>query len=61
LWKPYKILVEELMPNAQVVADRFNVMKQVNDELEQQRKQHKYSAIKQDWRIRKARNFISNQ
>ena len=33
LWRPYKNLVEELMPNAQVVADRFHVMKQVNDEL----------------------------
>jgi transposase len=25
LWKGYKILVTELMPNAQVVADRFHV------------------------------------
>ena len=36
LWKPYKTLVEELMPFAQVVADRFHVMKQVNDELDKQ-------------------------
>ncbi len=27
LWKAYKTLVEELMPNAQVVADRFHVKK----------------------------------
>jgi len=37
LWN--KTLVEELMPFAQVVADRFHVMKQVNDELDKQRKQ----------------------
>ena len=32
------------MPNAQVVADRFHVMKQVNDELDRQRKQEKRQA-----------------
>ena len=31
LWKPYKILVQQLMPNTDVVADRFHVMKQVNE------------------------------
>lgn len=44
LWKPYKTLVEALMPSAEVVADRFHVMKQVNDELDQQRKQEKRQA-----------------
>lgn len=38
LWKAYKSLVEELMPNADVVADRFHVMKQVNAELDNMRK-----------------------
>ena len=38
LWKPYKSLVKKLMPNAEVVADRFHVMKQVNEELDRQRK-----------------------
>lgn len=38
LWKPYKSLVKKLMPNAAVVADRFHVMKQVNEELDKQRK-----------------------
>lgn len=38
LWKPYKSLVKKLMPNAEVVADRFHVMKQVNEELDEQRK-----------------------
>lgn len=44
LWKPYKSLVEELMPSAQVVADRFHVMTQVNNELDAQRKQQKRDA-----------------
>ncbi len=38
LWKPYRSLVEKLMPNAVVVADRFHVMKQINEELDEQRK-----------------------
>ncbi len=41
LWVPYKSVVEELMPNAQVVADRFHVMKQVNEELDCRRKKEK--------------------
>ncbi|GBF53909.1 mobile element protein [Microcystis sp. 0824] len=38
LWLPYKNLVKELMPSAEVVADRFHVMKQINQELDEQRK-----------------------
>ncbi len=38
LWKGYKTLVKKLMPNVQVVADRFHVMVQVNKELDTQRK-----------------------
>ena len=38
LWVGYKNLVTELMPNAQVVADRFHVMTQINKELDTQRK-----------------------
>lgn len=44
LWKPYKTLVEELMPNANVVADRFHVMKLVNEELDAQRKAERKQA-----------------
>jgi len=46
LWEPYKSLVLELMPNVDVTADRFHVMKQVNDELDAARKLEK-SAAKQ--------------
>ncbi|HYZ95451.1 MAG TPA: ISL3 family transposase, partial [Nitrososphaeraceae archaeon] len=38
LWKGYKTLVKKLMPNVQLVADRFHVMVQVNNELDTQRK-----------------------
>jgi len=46
LWKPYKSLVKELMPNADVVADRFHVFKQVNEELDIGRKNSKNEANK---------------
>jgi transposase len=38
LWKGYKSLVEEIIPKAQVVADRFHVMIQINKELDTERK-----------------------
>jgi transposase len=41
LWQGYKKLVTELIPNAQVVADRFHVMTQINQELDTQRKREK--------------------
>ncbi|MEG3902340.1 ISL3 family transposase [Microcoleus sp. B4-C5] len=41
LWKSYRNVVRELMPNAQVVADRFHVMAQINKELDAQRKGEK--------------------
>jgi transposase len=41
LWKGYRNLVMELMPNVQVVADRFHVMTQINKELDIQRKREK--------------------
>ena len=47
LWKTYKSLVKKLMPNATVVADRFHVMKQINEELDQQIKAEKRAAEKE--------------
>ena len=44
LWKPYKTVVEELIPNAQIVADRFHVISQINKELDNKRKQQKRQA-----------------
>ncbi|PLZ86461.1 ISL3 family transposase, partial [Fischerella thermalis CCMEE 5196] len=46
LWIPYKSLIQEMLPNAQVVADRFHVMKQINQELDARRKQEKRAADK---------------
>ena len=55
LWSPYKSLVEELMPNANVTADRFHVMKQVNDELDSMRKTEKKAAMALDNKSEKSR------
>lgn len=41
LWIGYKNLVSELIPNAQVVADRFHIMTQINKELDLERKREK--------------------
>ncbi|OCY14736.1 MAG: hypothetical protein BEV12_04350 [Microcystis aeruginosa CACIAM 03] len=43
LWLPYKNLVKELMPSAEVVADRFHVMKQINQEVRRTKKSRKKS------------------
>jgi transposase len=45
MWKPYKNVSEALMPQAEVVADRFHVMKQVNEELDGARKKIKKAAL----------------
>jgi transposase len=55
LWSPYKSLVEELMPNANITADRFHVMKQVNDELDAMRKSEKKAAMSLDDKSEKDR------
>ncbi|MEH1769506.1 ISL3 family transposase [Nostoc sp.] len=55
LWSPYKSLVEELMPNANITADRFHVMKQVNDELDTMRKTEKKAAMSLDNKSEKER------
>jgi transposase len=47
LWKGYKNVVRELMPNAQVVADRFHVMTQINQELDKERKRELDQAKKE--------------
>ncbi len=41
LWSGYKSVAEELMPNAEIVADRFHVMKKINEELDGQRKKER--------------------
>jgi transposase len=46
LWIGYKNVAEKLMPQAQIVGDRFHVMKQVNNELDEARKEVKREAAK---------------
>ena len=46
LWRPYRDLVEEMMPNATVIADRFHIAKIVNEELDKERKREKRAAEK---------------
>ncbi len=41
LWLTYKNLLKELMTSAEVVADRFALMKQINQELDEQRREEK--------------------
>lgn len=57
LWSPYKSLVEELMPNANITADRFHVMKQVTDELDTTRKAEKRAAMSLDDKSEKIRRL----
>jgi transposase len=44
LWMPYKSVIEEMLPNAKIVADRFHVMNQINKELDAKRKKEKKKA-----------------
>jgi transposase len=46
LWKPYQTVVGEVIPHAEIVADRFHVMKQINDELDEARRKAKRKAKK---------------
>jgi transposase len=38
MWEPYRQVVRARLPHAQLVADRFHVMKQLNDRLTQMRR-----------------------
>jgi transposase len=46
LWIGYKNVAEKLMPQAQIVGDRFHVMKQVTNEIDEARKEVKREAVK---------------
>jgi transposase len=39
MWRPYRSFVERYFPRADIVADRFHVMKQLNDQLSKARRQ----------------------
>jgi len=46
MYKPYKSLVMEVLPLAEIVADRFHVMGQINDELDRERRKIRREAEK---------------
>ena len=48
LWSPYRACVEEVLPNAKVVADRFHIMQNLNKALDNCRKQEKKNHPDQD-------------
>lgn len=39
MWRPYRSFVEHYLPQAQIVADRFHVMKHLNEQLSKARRQ----------------------
>jgi transposase len=39
MWRPYRSFVERYLPQARIVADRFHVMRQLNDQLTKARRQ----------------------
>jgi len=39
MWRPYRSVVEQYLPHADIVADRFHVMKQLNEQLTKARRQ----------------------
>lgn len=39
MWRPYRLFVKRYLPQARIVADRFHVMKQLNDQLTKARRQ----------------------
>lgn len=39
MWRPYRSVVEKYLPQAAIVADRFHVMKQLNEQLTKARRQ----------------------
>lgn len=45
LWIGYKSVIEEMIPNAQIVGDRFHVMKLINEELDSRRRKEKREAL----------------
>ena len=61
MWKGYKSLVTEIMPKAQVVADRFHVMVQINKELDMQRKKEKRTIEKKIKLARTQKEKLDNQ
>ncbi|KIC72089.1 Transposase [Neochlamydia sp. TUME1] len=48
LWAPYRAVVEEMLPKAQAIADRFHVMQNLNQALDRFRKRVKQESADQE-------------
>ena len=46
MWRPYRAVVQKYLPHADIVADRFHVMKQLNEQLTKARRQIQQGADK---------------
>jgi transposase len=53
MYKPYKSLAMEVLPLAEIVADRFHVMGQINDELDRERRKIRRESEKIEDKIEK--------
>jgi transposase len=58
LSQSYKSIINEVLPNAEIVADRFHVMKQVNDELDSKRKEERRKA---EAEVKKAKSKVKKK
>ena len=69
MWRPYRCFVETHLPHAVIVADRFHVMKQLNDQLSKARRQIQRAADAQTaealkgcrWLLVRNRSELSEQ
>jgi transposase len=69
MWRPYHSFVKQHLPQAKIVADRFHVMKQLNDQLTKARRQIQRQAAEDTrealkgsrWLLVQARDTLSAQ
>ena len=47
MWRPYRDAVNEVLPRAMIVIDKFHVIKEVNNALESYRKEFQKSLTKE--------------
>ena len=69
MWRPYRSVVEQYLPQADIVADRFHVMKQLNEQLTKARRQIQRKADKDSkealkgsrWLLVRNRNTLTDE
>jgi len=58
MWRPYRLAVEAVLPNAQIVVDKFHIVRMANQALEQVRKDLRESLTDKKRRTLKRDRFI---